>query len=65
MNAVGIDVSKGKSTVTIHGAGNVVLMAPYLYESSGYHASFNVARKTAISSCQPVRSFGVSMMRGS
>lgn len=28
MNAVGIDVSKGKSTVTIHGAGNVVLMAP-------------------------------------
>lgn len=26
MNAVGIDVSKGKSTVTIHGAGNVVLM---------------------------------------
>ena len=28
MNAVGIDVSKGKSTVTIRKPGNVVLMAP-------------------------------------
>ena len=28
MNAVGIDVSKGKSTVTIRKPGNVVLMSP-------------------------------------
>ena len=29
MNAVGIDVSKGKSTVTIRKPGDVVLMSPY------------------------------------
>ena len=34
MNAVGIDVSKGKSTVTIRKPGNVVLMAPR--DSVGY-----------------------------
>lgn len=28
MNAVGIDVSKGKSTVTIRKPGDVVLMSP-------------------------------------
>ena len=28
MNAVGIDVSKGKSTVTIHRPGDVVIMPP-------------------------------------
>ena len=28
MNAVGIDVSKGKSTVTIRRAGDVVIMPP-------------------------------------
>lgn len=28
MNTVGIDVPKDKSSVTIHGAGNVVLMTP-------------------------------------
>ena len=29
MNAVGIDVSKGKSTVTIRRPGDMVLMPPY------------------------------------
>ena len=29
MNAVGIDVSKGKSTVTIRRPGDVVLMPPH------------------------------------
>ena len=31
MNAVGIDVSKGKSTVTIRRPGDEVILPPYYY----------------------------------
>ena len=49
MNAIGIDVSKGKSTVTIRRPGDVVLMPPcdilciehtYRYYESGANAFF-------------------------
>lgn len=43
MNAVGIDVSKGKSTVTIRRPGNVVLMPPrnFQHTQSAIHALIN------------------------